>query len=147
MGVLSQILKIHTDAGGDLRSIPTRLLNDALYSDLRFTNHELELMCMLVCQKQDHNKIRDSERVTTLQQWIATLERRTSSRSDGEETATDTESELSIHAEIRAEERKLLRRIAGPAPAKVTSEQEKERWRRIDEPSPSPEVNVRKRKR
>jgi hypothetical protein len=104
-------------------------------------------MYMLVCQKQDYNKIRYSERVTILQQWITAFERRpTSSRSDGE-TATDTESELSIHAEIRAEERKLLWWIAGPTPAKVKSKEEREVWRRIEEPSPSPEVEGRKRKR
>jgi hypothetical protein len=68
IGALSQILKFHTDAEGDLRSVPTRLLNDALYSDLHFTTHELEIMYMLVCQKQDYNKIRNLERVTTLQQ-------------------------------------------------------------------------------
>lgn len=139
MGALERLLKIHTDNGGDLRSVPTKLFNDALYSDQSFTNHELEIMYMLVCQKKDYNK--KSPRVTTLPQLIITFERgATSSRSD------DTESELSIYAELRAEERKLWRRIAGPSTAKTTSKEEQERLRRIHEPSLSPEVDVRKRK-
>ena len=144
MGALEQILKAHTDNGGDLRSVPIELLNDAVCSDQRFTAQEHGIMYMLVCQKRDYNK--NSERVTSLRHWIETYERRpTHSRSDGD-AATDSESELSIYAEIRAEERKLWRWIAGKVPAKVDSE-ERERWRRIDQPSPSPEVDVRKRKR
>jgi len=98
-------------------------------------------MYMLVCQKKVYN--RNSEPVTTLQQWMTTFERRPISS-----TASDTESETSLQAELKAEERKLWRRIAGSAPAaKITSVEEKERWRRIEEPSPSPEVEGRKRKR
>lgn len=125
-----------------MRSVPTKLLNDALNTnDQRFTPHECGIMYMLVCQKKNYNK--KSERVTTLEQWIATFERRPISS-----TASDTESETSVQAELKAEERKLWRRIAGPAPVeRIKSEREQERWRRIDEPSPSPEVDVRKRKR
>lgn len=141
MGALERILRTHTDNGGDLRSVPTKLLNDALNTDQRFTPHECGIMYMLVCQKKNYNK--KSERVTSLEQWITTFERRPISS-----TASDTESETSVQAELKAEERKLWRRIAGPAPGKqIKSEEEHERWRRIDEPSPSPEVNVRKRKR
>jgi hypothetical protein len=141
MGALEEILKTHTDNGGDLRSVPTKLLNDAINSGQHFTAHECGIMYMLVCQKKFYSK--NSARVTTLQQWITTFERRPISS-----TASDTESETSIQAELKAEERKLWRRIAAPAPVKkITSEEERERWRRIEEPSPSPEVEGRKRKR
>lgn len=139
MGALEQILKTHTDNGGDLRSVPIKLLNDALYSDQRFTARECELMYMLVCQNKNYNK--KSERVTSLRQWIETFEPVSS-------TASDTVSETSLQAELKAEERKLWRQIAGPAPAaRIKSKEEQEQWRRIAEPSPSPEVDVRKRKR
>lgn len=144
MGALERILKAYTDEGGDLRSIPPNLLTDALNTDQRFTAHECGIMYMLVCQKKNHTRIRNSERVTTLQQWITTFEHRPISS-----TASDTESETSIQAELKAEERKLWRRIAGPtlAATKIKAKEERERWRRIDEPSPSPEVERRKRKR
>lgn len=144
MGALEQILKTYTDDGGDLRSVPTKLLNDALKSDHRFTAYECRIMYMLVCQKKDYDP--DSERVTTLRQWIETYEQRPTYSISDDDIATNSESEASIYAEIRAEERKLRQWIAGPAPAKVTSE-DRERWQRIDQPSPSPEVDVRKRKR
>jgi hypothetical protein len=48
MGALEEILKTHTDNGGDLRSVPIKLLNDALNSDQRFTAHECGIMYMLV---------------------------------------------------------------------------------------------------
>lgn len=105
MGALDEILKFHTDKGGDLRSVPLKLLNDAINTDLPFTTHELDIMYMLVCQKKDWN--RKSERVTTLHQWITTLE------IPDNDTATDSESETSIQAELKAEERKLWRRVAG----------------------------------
>jgi len=144
MGALEQILKTYTDNGGDLRSVPTKLLNDALNSDHRFTAYECGIMYMLVCQKNDYDP--DSERVTTLRQWIETYERRPTYSTSDDDTATNSESEASIYAEIRTEERKLRQWIAGPVPVKVDSE-ERERWWRIDKPSPSPEVDVRKRKR
>jgi hypothetical protein len=139
MGVLEQILKTHTDNGGDLRSVLIKLLNDAINTDLRFTSQEMGIMYMLVCQKKDYKK--KSERVTTLRQWAAALEKSDSG------TATDSESETSIHAKIKVEERKLWRRIAAPLTTNVISEEQREQWRRIAEPSPSPEVDVRKRKR
>jgi hypothetical protein len=93
--------------------------------------------------KKNHTKIRNSKRVTTLQQWVTTFERRPISS-----TASDTEGETSVQAELKAEERKLWRRIAGATlAAKTKSKEERQRWRRIEEPSPSPEVEGRKRKR
>jgi hypothetical protein len=144
MDALEEVLKTHTDNGGDLRSVPIKLLNDAICSDQRFTTRELGVMYMLVRQRKDYDKT--SERVTTLEQWITTFEGMpTSSRSD------DSGSEASIQAEIQAEirelERNVWRQIAGRPRAKKRSKEERERWRRIDEPSPSPEVDVRKRKR
>lgn len=120
MGVLKKFLKIYTDNGGDLRSFPIELLDGVLNADLHLTDRDYIIMYMLVRQKKNYNK--ESERVTSLRQWIETWERAPISS-----TASGTESETSVQAEIRVQER--------------------ERWRRIDRGSPSPEVDARKRKR
>lgn len=120
MGVLKKFLKIYTDNGGDLRSFPIELLDGVLNTDLHFTDRDYVIMYMLVRQKKNYNK--ESERVTSLRQWIEMWERAPISS-----TASGTESETSVQAEIRVQER--------------------ERWRRINRGSPSPEVDARKRKR
>jgi len=119
MGSLEQILKAHTDNGGDLRSVPTKLLDDAPNSDHRFMTYECGIMYMLVCQKKDYDA--DSERVTTLRQWMDTYERRPTYSTSDDDTTTNSESEASIYAKVRAEEQKLRQWIAGPVPAKVDS--------------------------
>jgi hypothetical protein len=98
MGALEQILKNYTDNGGDLRSVPTKLLNDALNSDHRFTAYECGIMYMLVCQKKDYDA--DSERVTTLRQWMDTYERRPTYSTSDDDTTTNSESEASIYAKV-----------------------------------------------
>lgn len=139
MGVLKDILKIYTDNGGDLRSVPIELIDGVLNIDLHITGRDYAIMYMLVRQKKNYNK--ESERVTSLRQWIETWERAPISS-----TASGTESETSVQAEMRVQQRKLWQRIAGLPRTRVKPE-ERERWRRIDRGSPSPEVDARERKR
>lgn len=126
MSSVYELLKAHTDKGGDLRSVPIGLLNALVTSDNHLSTDDLVLMFMLVYQKKRYNK--DQERVTSLSHWIANFEWEPSyySKTYGRIKA-ESEDETKSEVEAKAEER--------------------ERWRRVSEPSPTSEASKRKRKR